>query len=109
MGERKFDDFDEHAAGYRETHTRNIRLSGADSFYFAEMKVKLLQGYEKNIPLKVLDIGCGDGATEVFFKKYFPAWEVTGIDVSQKSIDEARRKNIEGTTFSVYDGMTIPS
>ena len=109
MPERKFDDFDEHAQGYRKTHTRNIRLSGADSYYFAEMKVRLLQGFEHDNGLKVLDVGCGDGATELFFQKYFPSWQVTGIDVSGKSIDEAEKKKIYGTVFKIYDGNTIPS
>ena len=109
MEERKFDDFDEHAATYREIHTKNVRLSGADSFYFAEMKAKLLCEFEKDIPLNVLDVGCGDGATEVFFKKYFPSWKVTGIDISEKSIDEAKSKNINGTIFKLYDGTSIAS
>ena len=107
MSERKFDDFDEYASSYREIHSDNIRLTGADSFYFAELKVRLLIKPEKNIPLKVLDVGCGDGATEVYFKKYFPAWQVTAIDVSVKSVEEAKNKNIEGTIFKVYDGKNI--
>ena len=38
MSERSFDDFDEFANNYRNIHTQNVKLSGADSFYFAEMK-----------------------------------------------------------------------
>ncbi|HMJ46110.1 MAG TPA: class I SAM-dependent methyltransferase [Ferruginibacter sp.] len=107
MPERKFDDFDKHAQGYREVHTRNIRLSGADSYYFAEMKVRLLKRFEKNTPLKVLDVGCGDGATELYFQKYFPSWQLTGIDVSGKSIEEAKKKNITTAVFELYNGTNI--
>ena len=108
MGERTFDDFDEHAKDYRAVHTANVKLSGADSFYFAEMKVVLLQQYETDKPLQVLDIGCGDGATALFMQKYFPQWRVKGIDVSQKSIAAAEAKNLTNADFQVYDGTAIP-
>jgi SAM-dependent methyltransferase len=109
MPERKFDDFDEYASAYRKTHTENIRLSGADSFYFAEMKVRLLRDFEKNVTLKILDVGCGDGATETYFQKYFSRWEVTGIDVSEKSISEAKSKYLSNVVFKTYDGIHIES
>ncbi|MGI8584554.1 MAG: class I SAM-dependent methyltransferase [Chitinophagaceae bacterium] len=109
MVERSFDDFDAYARDYRSIHTANIKISGADSFYFAEMKVKLLQQFEENIPLKILDVGCGDGTTEVFINKHFPAWEITAIDVSEKSIVEAKNKKIIKTDFKIYNGNTIPS
>ncbi len=106
MPERKFDDFDDHASAYREIHTDNIRVSGADSFYFAEMKVKLLQPLEHNVPLELLDVGCGDGATEMYFEKLFPAFSLTGIDVSGRSIEAARARKIK-SDFQLYDGITI--
>jgi ubiquinone/menaquinone biosynthesis C-methylase UbiE len=108
MQERTFDGFDEYADDYRSIHTENVKISGADSFYFAEMKVQLLQQWEVNTTLKVLDIGCGDGATELFIQKYFPNWQVTAIDVSEKSIATAIQKSISNATFSVYDGLQIP-
>lgn len=108
MKQRNFDDFDEFADDYRLTHTRNIKLSGADSFYFAEMKVRLLQPFEKNEKLNVLDMGCGDGATETFMQKYFPQWEVCGIDVSEKSIEAARKKKMPNTVFAVCNATEIP-
>lgn len=107
MSERRFDSFDEYASGYREIHNKNIRLSGANSFYFAEMKVKLLAEFESDRPLKVLDLGCGDGLTESYFNSYFPSWQVTGIDISEKSIAEAERRNLKAN-FQVYNGLDIP-
>jgi len=108
MTERTFDDFDEYANDYRLIHSGNIKLSGADSFYFAEMKVRLLQPFEKNIGLNVLDIGCGDGATELYMKQYFSNWEITGLDVSEKSIEAARDRMLHKVSFSVYNGIEIP-
>jgi Methylase involved in ubiquinone/menaquinone biosynthesis len=108
MPERSFDDFDEFAANYRSIHTANIELSGADSFYFAKMKVQLLQGLEHNEDLRVLDVGCGDGSTEVFMKQFFPSWKIDGIDVSEKSITASKSKEIPAVTFQWYDGTHMP-
>ncbi|MDQ6757659.1 MAG: class I SAM-dependent methyltransferase [Bacteroidota bacterium] len=107
MADRSFDDFDKYAKNYRDIHTANIKISGADSFYFAEMKIKLLQHFERNEHLKILDVGCGDGTTEIFINKYFSEWKITAIDISEKSIEEAGNKNIN-CVFQVYDGKSIP-
>lgn len=107
MKERIFDEFDEFAENYRKIHTDNIKLSGADSFYFAEMRVKKLFEFEEKQTLKLLDFGCGDGASELFFSKYFSNWFITGIDVSKKSIDEAVEKNIPNTIFEIFNGLEI--
>ncbi len=108
MQERTFDGFDDFAEDYRNIHTENIKISGADSFYFAEMKVKILQKWENDTALNVLDIGCGDGTTEIFIHKYFPGWEVTAVDISEKSIAKAIGKSIPNASFSVYDGLQVP-
>lgn len=108
MPERKFDEFDEFALEYRSVHSKNISISGADSFYFAEMKVKWLSAFEKNVPLKVLDLGCGDGTTALYFQQHFPQWKVTGIDISAKSIEQAKEKELPNAEFMVYDGEQIP-
>ena len=108
MSERTFDDFDEFAKGYRSIHTENIKLSGVDSFYFAEMKVRMLLPFEKNNKALVLDVGCGDGATELFMNKYFSQWHVEGIDISKESITAAGTRGLPNAFFSVYDGTKIP-
>ena len=109
MAKRSFDDFDEYANDYRSIHTDNVRISGADSFYFAEHKVQqLVQSEANHTGIKMLDIGCGDGATELFVHKYLPTWKVEAIDISEKSIARAIEKKISNANFSVYDGKQIP-
>ncbi len=108
MDNRTFDDFDAWAKNYRAIHSQNIQLSGADSFYFAEQRVTMLQAYETNEPLKVLDLGCGDGASEIFMLRYFSHWKVEGIDVSKESIEMAKRQQLPNAVFNVYDGINIP-
>jgi hypothetical protein len=42
-------DFNNFAKDYRQIHTENVQgISGADSYYFAEYKVKELSRFEKN-------------------------------------------------------------
>jgi ubiquinone/menaquinone biosynthesis C-methylase UbiE len=108
MDNRTFDDFDAYAKNYRSIHSQNIKLSGADSFYFAEMRVKMLQAYEPNEALKVLDLGCGDGVAEIFVQQYFTNWQVEGIDVSKESIEMAKQQQLANSNFAVYDGIHIP-
>ena len=48
MQKRTFDDFDAFAPSYRDTHNVNIKILGADSTHFAEMKVKFLSKKESN-------------------------------------------------------------
>ena len=108
MTERTFDDFDGFADNYRAIHSQNVQLSGADSYYFAEHKIVQLKNNENDGNVKMLDVGCGDGLTAIFVQKYFPAWSITGIDVSAKSITAATNRNIANARFQLFDGLLIP-
>ncbi|HLP36278.1 class I SAM-dependent methyltransferase [Lacibacter sp.] len=101
--------FDQFAKDYRSTHTKSIKaVSGADSFYFAQHKINELARFEKNSPQKLLDLGCGDGATESYISIQFPSFSVTGIDISKESIAIANKKEIPGCNFLWFDGVSIP-
>ena len=104
-----FDNFDQFATDYRQIHNQNIKLSGADSLYFSEFKVRWLRKYfGKNEPKDILDLGAGDGTCLKFFSHYFPDSSLKGIDVSELSIEEAEAKKIPNTEVAVYDGLHIP-
>ena len=104
-----FDNFDEFATDYRELHDKSIKLSGTDSAYFSEYKIKELANIEnQKDKLMILDFGCGDGASCIYFRKYFTTAEIVGIDVSEESIVKAEEKNIERASFSAFNGLKIP-
>ena len=104
-----FDNFDEFARDYRDIHNENIRLTGADSQYFSEFKVKWLRDfYGSKEPSDILDLGAGDGTCLTYFSQYFPKAKLFGIDVSELSIEEAAAKNIPNTEVQAYNGTEIP-
>ena len=107
--EAAFDNFDEFARDYRDIHNENIRLTGADSHYFSEFKVKWLRDYYgAAAPMDILDLGAGDGTCLSYFSSYFPDSSLKGIDVSEKSIEEAAAKNLPNTEVQAYNGSDIP-
>lgn len=109
-------EFDKYSKNYRDIHTQNIeKVSGVDSDYFSEYKITEL--FDRGVVNKDascwLDLGCGDGNTYKYVKKYFPDTRYTGIDVSSDSIDVARNtyqinNKMEQVHFQVYDGEHIP-
>lgn len=106
---REFDNFDEFAKDYRHTHDKSVELSGTDSEYFSEYKIKELLKHENSTKtLKILDFGCGDGNSSKYIRKYFPNAFIVGIDVSELSIEEATKKRISNTKFKTFDGLKIP-
>lgn len=56
----------------------------------------------------MLDVGCGDGVTELFLQQHMPGWQVQGIDVSAESIAEATAKKIPAAIFQHFNGTQIP-
>lgn len=109
MEEDKTKIFDKFAENYRQTHSASIKnISGTDSYYFAEYKVKELMQFEEDNDIKVLDFGCGDGLTECYFEKWFPKFKITGIDVSEKSVEEAKKKQLKNSTFQILKADTLP-
>lgn len=71
--------------------------------YELELLIKNL-GKDVRRNLKVLDLGCGGGNVDGYLKSMFPHWDITGIDLSEKALESAR-KNFPGIKFlrqSVY-------
>jgi ubiquinone/menaquinone biosynthesis C-methylase UbiE len=107
---RNFDSFDEFADNYRQIHNENINITGVDSDYFSEHKIKTVKIYENNSfeNFKILDFGCGDGNSYSFFKTYFPTSSYKGIDISSESINVAESKFENKNDFKVFNGIEIP-
>ena len=56
----------------------------------------------------LLDAGCGTGAMLGPFKRDHPDKNYTGIDLSEKMIEAAKRKHLEGIRFVAGDCENLP-
>ncbi|GAB3099948.1 class I SAM-dependent methyltransferase [Aestuariicella hydrocarbonica] len=104
-------EFDKFAEEYSNIHNANIRLSGENSDFFSEYKIqdlaKLIDGHDSR-SLDILDFGCGVGKSIPYMHKYFPQSHLTGLDVSQKSLNIARHHHAPIAEFQHFDGQQIP-
>lgn len=101
-------EFDQYAKDYRQLHNENLKFTGFDSLHFVDVKMKWLSKYEPNKPLRLLDLGCGDGYTAEYMFRYFPTWQIEAIEVSHESIVEAKKKHAPNTNFRWFDGKEVP-
>lgn len=61
---------------------------------------------------KILDVGCGMGATSLILAEKYQA-QVTGITISQKQVaiatQQAQEKNIKNVSFKIEDALALES
>jgi SAM-dependent methyltransferase len=87
-------EFDAYADHYGEELARGTSLSGESSEYFARGRVAWLARRLHDIgfaPTRVMDFGCGTGATVSALLDILAPSSVVGVDVSAKSVERARR------------------
>ncbi len=105
-------EFDKFADEYRNLHIANIKASGESPEFFAEYKVKDTANLASKLdligPLNVLDYGCGVGNSITSFKKHLPNCQLTGADISKKSLDIAEARFPGETRFVTLTGVSLP-
>lgn len=108
-------EFDAHAKTYNEVLDDSISFSGEDSAYFAEYKIRDLhrelaaQGVDTTASLRLLDFGCGVGASIPYLRQYFARAELFGVDVSEESLDLARSRHGILARFLKMSGAGLPA
>ena len=105
-------EFDQFVEEYTALHKSNIRLSGESPDYFAEYKVLdtvgLIRANDLPSNLAILDFGAGVGNSVPFFKKHLPDAKLTCLDISEKSLDMAKKCYTGFAEYKLFDGHTIP-
>lgn len=96
-------DFDKHAEEYEKVLSEDLSKFGEESGYFAEYKIKLTRKYLKTEPISILDFGCGIGRNIKYFREYFPDSKIFGCDISEKSLEIARKNNPDTEFFKISD------
>jgi SAM-dependent methyltransferase len=87
-------DFDRYAANYDATLSEALAVSGESKEYFARGRVNFLKQWvdRLGVPVRsVLDFGCGIGSGTRLLAEVLGAATVLGVDVSARSIDQARQ------------------
>jgi trans-aconitate methyltransferase len=93
--------FDLFAESYDQALEQGISVSGEGRDYFAEGRVTFLSDCLRTIsfaPAKVMDFGCGTGATAPFLLDCLHPQSLLGLDVSAESISVARRQSPAAST-----------
>jgi SAM-dependent methyltransferase len=104
----KVSEFDKFAEEYLATHKGNIAITGEDPEYFARYKIETVAARLKALglpaPRRVLDFGCGIGNSAPHLRAAFPDAEITGLDVSEKSLAVAEQRFPGVADFRRYEG-----
>jgi SAM-dependent methyltransferase len=87
-------EFDEYAAEYDAALQQGLSISGEDKNYFARGRIEWLAGclsHMRERPKAIMDFGCGTGSSTPYLFGLLDAATVTGVDISQRSLETARR------------------
>ena len=61
---------------------------------------------------RILDVGCGIGTVSQYIASNYPDKRIVGVDISEKFIDEAKKKSVElglkNTEYKVCNAENIP-
>ena len=88
-------DFDDYADNYNNLVSNQLAAFDSDSEYFAEYKALLTRSLVAPSPSQILEYGCGIGRNLGALRKHFPDAELHGCDISEASLDYARRSHAD--------------
>lgn len=95
--------FDQYAKNYNEVVDSALAATGEGKDYFASARVGWIAQHLKRFelsPTVLLDYGCGNGANAELLIRTLKLESLIGVDVSEKSIEEARRGAPAGALFA---------
>jgi SAM-dependent methyltransferase len=105
-------EFDKFADEYLAAHAANVAITGESPDYFARYKIdEIARLYRRRglpPPGRILDFGCGIGASIPHLRSAFPKAAITGLDVSEKSLAIASSRYPKAADYQLYDGETPP-
>ncbi len=106
-------EFDSYAKEYRDIINRTSHISGEEYEFFirfriSRMKRKLSFSGNNSGVCRILDLGCGIGASAETLEVEFPQAAITGVDSSQESIAIARSRKLPRTEFLCGTAESMP-
>jgi len=76
---------------YEKQLMRGVSLSGQNRDYFIRWRIKITKSLLTEEPKRILDFGCGEGASFPFFKNAFSGAEYAGFEPSNRLIESAKK------------------
>ena len=105
-------EFDRFANEYDQLLRRSIAVTGEGPEFFHDYKIQALARFarKRNIrPKSILDFGSGVGNSTPYFRRYFPCAQLTGADVSQRSLEIAEKRLPGVATWLQIQDNHIPA
>lgn len=93
-GATESNEFDQYAENYDSALGVGLSWTGENREYFAQKRVEWLRDRLSGLQVKpqmALDFGCGTGSAVPFLFDILGVTSVIGVDISQRSLDVARR------------------
>jgi len=86
-------DFDDYTENYNQLLREGTEFFSSNEEYFAKYKVDLVRKHVHFPVNKILEYGCGIGRNIPYLQQAFPNAVIMGSDISNASLDIARRDN----------------
>src|SRR5579883_2526410 len=102
--------FDEYAKNYDQLVDSALSSTGEGKDYFATRRVEWVSSYLERLGLQpriLLDYGCGNGSNAPLLLQQLRLDSLIGVDVSEQSIAEARRRAPLKATFSTPSSFAL--
>ena len=96
-------EFDKYADSYSSDLKSAIPAGFRAIEYFSTYKVKLAKRMAPRSTKRILDFGCGIGQCSQYLALDFPEAEIFGFDVSEDSLEIARRRIQRANFFSQWE------
>ena len=84
------DEFNISKADYEKQLMRGVSLSGQSREHFIRWRIRLTKHLLEESPKRILDFGCGEGASYPFLKEAFPEARVEGYEPSERLASTAK-------------------
>jgi ubiquinone/menaquinone biosynthesis C-methylase UbiE len=88
-------EFDRFAHEYDQLLRQSVGVTGEGPEFFHEYKIRVLSliAQKRGVPAeKILDFGSGVGNSTQYMRKYFPQAQLSGADVSERSLEVAAER-----------------
>jgi SAM-dependent methyltransferase len=86
-------DFDDYTENYNQLLRERTEFFSSNEEYFAKYKVDLVRKHVHLPVNRILEYGCGIGRNIPYLQQAFPNAMIMGTDISNASLDIARRDN----------------